>query len=216
MVADRQHKAQAQGALSRGGPAIAVIGIHVILIYVISASMGLVPIPSSIQSSKVILIPETTIEEPEPERIIEPEIEPAQLTEHVPVDVPLVPQIEEDVAPVDTSTTSIDTRPIAEPPAAPGAPAQQLQAKQRVEPVYPSGARRDGEEGTVRLRVFVNERGQPGEVQVAQSSGFARLDDAAANAVRRWRFQAATDGSWAISAWTQVAITFKLTEAEKR
>lgn len=215
MVADRQHKAQAQGALSRGGPAVAVIGIHVILIYAISASMGIVPVPSFIPASEVVLIPET-ITESEPDPIIEPEIEPTQLTEHVPVDVPLVPQIEEDVAPVDTSTTSIDTRPIAEPPAAPGAPAQQLQAKQRVEPVYPSGARRDGEEGTVRLRVLVNERGQPGEVQVAQSSGFARLDDAATNAVRRWRFQAATDGSRAISAWTQVAITFKLTEAERR
>jgi protein TonB len=212
MVADRQHKAQAQGVLSRSGPAIAVIGIHVILIYAISASMGIVPIPSFIPASEIVLIPETIVDS-EPDPIVEPEIEP--LTEHVPVDVPLVPQIEEEVAPVDTSATSIDATPIVTPAAA-GAPAQQLQAKQRVEPAYPPGARRDGEEGTVRLRVFVNERGQPGEVQVAKSSGFARLDDAAANAVRRWRFQAATDGSRAISAWTQVAITFKLTETEKR
>jgi TonB family protein len=51
----------------------------------------------------------------------------------------------------------------------------------------------------------------PKDVQVAQTSGFSRLDDAAKQAVRRWRFEAATDGSRPISVWTQVAITFKLT-----
>jgi hypothetical protein len=30
-------------------------------------------------------------------------------------------------------------------------------------------------------------------------------------AVRKWRFVAATDGTNAITAWTQVAITFRLT-----
>ena len=42
-------------------------------------------------------------------------------------------------------------------------------------------------------------------------SGFARLDDAAVQAVRKWRFVAATDGANPIMAWTQVAISFRLT-----
>jgi protein TonB len=213
MFADRQQKAQAQGVLSRGGPALAVIGIHVILIYAISASMGIVPIPGFIPASEVIFIPETT-EVTEPDPIVEPEIEPSQMTQQVPLDQPMVPQIEEDVV-APASPAAINATPITSPPAT-GAPAQQLQAKQRVEPIYPSAARRDGEEGTVRLRVLVDERGRPGEVQVAQSSGFARLDDAAVDAVRRWRFQAATDGTSSITAWTQVAISFKLTDAQRR
>ncbi len=45
------------------------------------------------------------------------------------------------------------------------------------------------------------------------SSGFARLDQAAMEAVRKWRFVAATNGTNPISAWTQVAITFRLTSA---
>lgn len=33
------------GALSRGGPALAVIGIHIAIIYVLSVSMGVVEMP---------------------------------------------------------------------------------------------------------------------------------------------------------------------------
>ena len=33
-------------------------------------------------------------------------------------------------------------------------------------------------------------------------------------AVRKWRFVAATDGTSKIQAWTQVAVTFRLTDAK--
>jgi protein TonB len=74
-------------------------------------------------------------------------------------------------------------------------------------------SRRLGEEGTVRLKVLVDERGRPRDVQLAKGSGFARLDQAAMDAVRRWKFVAATDGAKPITAWTQVAVTFKLTQS---
>jgi protein TonB len=213
MVADRQQKAQVQGILSRGGPALAVIGIHVILIYVISASMGIVPVPTFKPPLVADLIPENKPEQ-KPEPVIEPDIKPQQITQDLRQDMPLVPPIDEEVpvAQVDSITAAI----IDKPPVEQGAVAQELKAKQRVEPLYPAGSRRDGEEGTVRLRVLVDERGRPSEVQLAQGSGFARLDDAAMDAVRRWRFQAATNGSNAISAWTQVNISFKLTEKDRR
>jgi protein TonB len=64
------------------------------------------------------------------------------------------------------------------------------------------------------LKVLVDEAGRPKDIQVATSSGFSRLDEAAKQAVRRWKFVAATDGSKAISVWTQVSITFRLTDAK--
>ena len=70
-----------------------------------------------------------------------------------------------------------------------------------------------GEAGTVQVRVLVDERGRPKEVNVAKSSGFARLDEAAMEAVRRWRFVAATNDQGPVASWTQVAITFRLTDA---
>jgi len=64
----------------------------------------------------------------------------------------------------------------------------------------------------VKLRILVDERGMPRDVQLAQGSGFARLDQAAMDAVRKWRFAAATNGSQAVTAWTNVAVTFRLTQ----
>lgn len=52
---------------------------------------------------------------------------------------------------------------------------------------YPPLSRRMGEEGTVVLRVELDEQGQVGAARVSGSSGFARLDEAALAAVRSWR-----------------------------
>lgn len=60
-----------------------------------------------------------------------------------------------------------------------------------VPPMYPMDAFRQGWEGTVLLRVWIRANGDVFRVEIAQSSGFAILDAAAANAVRKWRGQPA-------------------------
>jgi periplasmic protein TonB len=85
-----------------------------------------------------------------------------------------------------------------------------LAVTRRVDPVYPPASRRMDEHGTVRLRILIDERGRPREVLVAESSGHARLDEAAVNAVRRWQFSPATEQSRAIAAWTHVNVIFQL------
>jgi protein TonB len=77
-------------------------------------------------------------------------------------------------------------------------------------PAYPLTSREMGEEGRVVLRVFVNERGQPEELQVRTSSGFSRLDDAARDTVRKWKFVPAKRGDTAVGAWVLVPISFNL------
>lgn len=57
------------------------------------------------------------------------------------------------------------------------------------QPGYPSGARRSGLQGTVRLSVTVEASGLPASVNVIGSSGHAELDAAARDGVlRRWRW----------------------------
>ncbi|MEZ6118443.1 MAG: TonB family protein [Pirellulaceae bacterium] len=56
-----------------------------------------------------------------------------------------------------------------------------------VPPMYPMDAFRQGWEGTVLLRVWIRANGDVFKVEIAQSSGFAILDAAAANAVRKWK-----------------------------
>lgn len=58
---------------------------------------------------------------------------------------------------------------------------------ERTPPRYPPLSRRMGEEGTVVLRVELDVHGKVCAARVTGSSGFARLDDAALEAVRNWR-----------------------------
>ncbi|MBQ7626510.1 MAG: energy transducer TonB [Rhodocyclaceae bacterium] len=75
---------------------------------------------------------------------------------------------------------------------------------------YPALSRRLGEEGTVRLRVRVGADGQALMVRLAESSGFARLDDSAREAVAHWRFVPARRGQEAIESEIIVPVIFSL------
>lgn len=69
-------------------------------------------------------------------------------------------------------------------------------------PAYPAMSRRLGEEGRVVLRVFVDIDGRPEQVELKNSSGFPRLDQAAEDAVRRWKFVPAKRGEEAVATWS--------------
>ncbi len=77
-------------------------------------------------------------------------------------------------------------------------------------PRYPGMSRRRGEEGQVVLRVVVGPDGRVVSLSVAQSSGFRRLDLAALDAVRRWRFDPARRGRIAIGGAVRIPIRFVL------
>jgi periplasmic protein TonB len=77
-------------------------------------------------------------------------------------------------------------------------------------PPYPAAARRRGEGGRVQLRVLVTAAGRASRVEVSSSSGSSLLDEAAKDAVERWRFQPARRGDEVIDAWVIVPIVFSL------
>lgn len=80
--------------------------------------------------------------------------------------------------------------PVASPkPAGPLTLAGELSVAcpERTPPRYPALSRRFGEEGTAVLRVELDETGHVAAARVSSTSGFARLDDAALEAVRNWR-----------------------------
>ena len=81
---------------------------------------------------------------------------------------------------------------------------------QNPRPAYPSLSRRLGEEGRVVLRVFVSPTGHPDKVDLANGSGYPRLDAAAREAVAQWRFVPARRGDDVIADWVRVPIVFKL------
>lgn len=77
-------------------------------------------------------------------------------------------------------------------------------------PAYPPLSRRLGEEGRVVLRVLVSPGGEAAEVQLRSSSGYARLDEAAREIVRRWKFVPAKRGEHPVAAWVLIPVSFKL------
>jgi TonB family protein len=79
-------------------------------------------------------------------------------------------------------------------------------------PKYPDTARRDGKEGRVLLRVLVNEEGRTASVQVNRSSGAEALDQAAVEAIKRWRFSPARYGDKPVESWVRIPIDFRLND----
>jgi protein TonB len=82
--------------------------------------------------------------------------------------------------------------PAAEPKPAPAPVAARYDADylNNPAPSYPQLSRRLGEEGQVLVRVQVSTDGKVLSVELKQSSGFARLDEAALKAVAKYRFTA--------------------------
>ncbi len=79
-------------------------------------------------------------------------------------------------------------------------------------PVYPRIARESGWEGTVLIRVVVLADGNPGSISVHKSSGHAVLDEAAIEAVKKWKFTPAKDGNIPVRSVVEIPINFDLSK----
>lgn len=77
-------------------------------------------------------------------------------------------------------------------------------------PVYPRMSRRLGEQGTVVLHVLISGQGLPERVELRTSSGFARLDQSALDAVPRWRFVPGQRQGVPEAMWFNVPVRFVL------
>jgi len=78
------------------------------------------------------------------------------------------------------------------------------------EPEYPTPDIRMGHEGTVWLTIEILPNGRVGAVRIDQTSGFARLDDAAVREARKWRMKPGTQDGIAIAMYKRVPVTFRL------
>jgi protein TonB len=77
-------------------------------------------------------------------------------------------------------------------------------------PAYPYLSRRAREEGVVLLKVLVGTDGRAARLEVEESSGFERLDEAALKTVGKWRFVPASQAGQPREAWVLVPVTFSL------
>jgi protein TonB len=79
-------------------------------------------------------------------------------------------------------------------------------------PEYPFLARKKGQEGLVLVLAEISAKGGVEGVRVSKSSGHSSLDEAAMEAVRRWRFQPALKNGHPVPSTLEQPIRFRLQE----
>jgi protein TonB len=194
------------GLLRRGPVGLLVIAAHVLLIYFVAASLGIVEMPNIAKPMEAVIIDSPQTEKSEPVKVIKPELEQPQI-ETPPIE-DTIPEIE---VPTDEPAPAAITAETS--PAPPVPETANMQVNRRVDPVYPAASRRAGEEGTGVFRVLVDANGRPQEVSVVTSTGHPRLDEAAMTAIKKWTFKAAMQAGQAVQSYTKVQVKFELQNA---
>lgn len=143
--------------------------------------------------------------EPEPAPLVAAEI-PTPTPEPIASAPPAPPP--QPAAPPAPTLAELEPAPPPPPPLEP--PRFDMAYLNNPAPAYPTYSRRLGEEGRVLLRVLVSPEGFPRQVEIKTSSGSRRLDQAALEAVKNWRFTPAKRGDTPIEGWALVPINFQL------
>lgn len=139
----------------------------------------------------------------------EPVVQQPVMTE--PVSAPETPPVE-DAPVVEAKAPVVAEAPKVEPQPEPQVEPPKFGAAYLHNPApnYPPSSRRAGEQGRVLLRVLVSTNGNAETVELENSSGFEKLDDAAIKAVKKWRFIPAKRSNETISAYVLVPVKFSL------
>lgn len=160
---------------------------------------------------------------PAPVQKVQPKLTPAPkpIITSAPTPTPQPPAFTAPPAPPEPAppaSVAVAPAPPA-PPAPPAAPPQpktiSISAVEYLTPPvlhYPPAARRAGESGKVSVRVLVDARGLPQQMQVTRSSGFARLDESALATVRATRFKPYMENGQPQAFWVLMPLIFELEE----
>ncbi len=182
------------GALGR---MTVVAGIHLAVFYFIARGLGIAP-------ALGLLVPEpvTPLDLPQPDE------RPPDIPIEIPMDTPITAEVRPiEEIPIGPTTGSAVTE-------APGTGVMQDSRYPLTQPAYPPASKRDGEQGAAEVEVYVLPNGRVGDVRIARTTGYERLDRAALQEARQsWRFKPATRAGEAVAQWYKVRVVFKLTEA---
>lgn len=202
-------------SVQRSGLLTVVIGLHVGIFLLILAAKTVIP-----QIMELPLVVDL-LQAPEIQK--PPEAKPLPVAKPQPVKQQRTPapKIPTPLIETTSSTVPAPAAPVASPvevKAAPPLPPAEPVSQARFDadylknpaPSYPPLSRRMGEEGKVILRVLVNPQGAADSVDIKTSSGSQRLDDAAVNTVKHWKFIPAKRGDSPVQSWVLVPIIFKL------
>ncbi|MEY4725657.1 MAG: hypothetical protein RLZ36_284 [Pseudomonadota bacterium] len=192
-----------------------VIAVHALALWGVSSELA--ELPASDESGQVIMADVLT-DTPNPAPTLPTKTQTRTPTQPNRTPVSNAPKAEETVpnttaSPQNAATTSANTPATGAAKAGspsvvePSADADYLK---NPPPAYPRASRRLGEQGTVIVRVLINTQGLPEKAEVRTSSGFIRLDQAALEAVQRWRFVPGRRSGTPEAMWFNIPVRFVL------
>ena len=114
------------------------------------------------------------------------------------------------VVPASATTSTASTRPAPAAAAALVLPSSDADYLNNPPPAYPRMSRRMGEQGTVIVRVFISVDGRAEQAEIRIASGYPRLDEAALETVKRWRYVPGKRAGQPEAMWFNVPIRFVL------
>jgi periplasmic protein TonB len=196
----------------------AAIAFNLALILVISRPIGEALFPPEakvspptqihwIETPKLIPPPAPIVLQP----IVHPPVAPVTHAQPRPATPVVVPTDQGSIpVPPVTVPTVLPTADTT-PPAVNAAPVEASLAYRSAPLKFPPQALRQRMQGSVLLRVLVDETGKPVDVVVEKSSGYSLLDRSAREQVlATWLFQPALVNGHAVRAWARVPVTFDL------
>ena len=119
----------------------------------------------------------------------------------VPVSTPQATETESNMAQIPDQAVQAASAAVAD---------QQAHVIERKALDYPVASLRNGEAGSVMIRVRINAAGEPVETKIEQSSGFRNLDRAARQAVMRWTYAPKIANGTAVETEILVPVDFKI------
>jgi protein TonB len=188
-----------------------VVGMHLALLLVLARGFGVIPTTVIPHTDATIIDEPIVRDEPRPieikERfepnmaIVVPQPIPLDLTDDTVIDPPPGVIIGGDegiggsgaVEPQIVRVRADPKHPLSQPP-------------------YPPTDRREGNQGSVDVEIYVMPDGRVGDARIVKSSGFERLDQVTLDEARRsWRMLPATRNGEPFAQWHRLRVVFKLT-----
>lgn len=198
---------------------VSVTPPSVVAVRWVAAPAPVVAVPQTPPASPAIQPPPPKPEPkpaPKPKPVVKPKPmpkpKPVARAKPVPSAAPAKPTAKQTAATAPVASAPTQGQPQKQGQAGPTQSSPQFNAAylNNPAPAYPPLSRRFREEGKVMLRVRVSAEGQPLAVELTQSSGHPRLDEAARKTVLSWRFVPARRGEQPVAAWVRVPIVFQL------
>jgi protein TonB len=187
------------------------------LVYVLMVALGYAPAPPPIPGDLIVVNvpPVSKPNDPPPPQaqIFEPPPTPINAPIVELIYTPPVPQTAISLPPPTPSPTPTAPRTAPQPavPPAPVFAAARSIASTHTTPEYPFISRRLREQGTLRLKLTIDDKGSVTDAVVVNSSGFERLDEAAVSWVKaKWRYMPAMQGTKAVASMVDAIVEFRL------